>query len=53
MTNFKLVGTAGTGFFYVTSKNPRNVPQKLNLKKVYKPKNQPHTECVLTVFYLV
>ena len=30
----KLVSTAGTGFFYVTSKNPRNVPIKLSLKKV-------------------
>jgi ribosomal protein L33 len=28
------VGTAGTGFFYTTSKNPRNVPRKLALMKV-------------------
>lgn len=30
----KLVSTAGTGFFYATKKNPRNVPAKLSLKKV-------------------
>jgi large subunit ribosomal protein L33 len=30
----KLVSTAGTGFFYATTKNPRNVPAKLSLKKV-------------------
>ncbi len=30
----KLLSTAGTGFFYVTTKNPRNVPRKLSLKKV-------------------
>lgn len=28
------VGTAGTGFFYVTTKNPRNVTRKLALRKV-------------------
>lgn len=32
----KLLSTAGTGFFYVTTKNPRNVPKKLSLKKVIK-----------------
>lgn len=30
----KLVSTAGTGFFYTTTKNPRNGPTKLALKKV-------------------
>lgn len=30
----KLLSTAGTGFFYVTTKNPRNVAHKLTLKKV-------------------
>eukprot|EP01032_Pedospumella_encystans_P028604 gene28604-32306_t len=29
----KLVSTAGTGFFYTTTKNPRNVTRKLALKK--------------------
>lgn len=32
----KLVSTAGTGFFYATTKNPRNVTRKLALKKVSK-----------------
>ena len=30
----KMISTAGTGFFYVTTKNPRNVLRKLSLKKV-------------------
>ena len=31
----KLVSTAGTGFYYTTTKNPRNLGQKkLALKKV-------------------
>ena len=30
----KLVSTAGTGFFYTTTKNPKTVPRKLNLRKV-------------------
>lgn len=30
----KLVSTASTGFFYTTTKNPRNVTRKLSLKKV-------------------
>lgn len=30
----KLLSTAGTGFFYITTKNPRNVLRKLSLKKV-------------------
>eukprot|EP00877_Chromochloris_zofingiensis_P010783 jgi/Chrzof1/5959/Cz16g21290.t1 len=29
----KLVSQAGTGFFYVTKKNPRNVPYKLQRVK--------------------
>jgi large subunit ribosomal protein L33 len=29
----KLVSTAATGFFYVTSKNPRNVQEKLKRVK--------------------
>lgn len=32
----KLLSTAGTGFFYVTAKNPRRVPHKLALRKVCK-----------------
>jgi ribosomal protein L33 len=30
----KLLSTAGTGFFYTTTKNPRNVLGKLSLRKV-------------------
>jgi large subunit ribosomal protein L33 len=33
----RLVSTAGTGFFYTTTKNRRNTPDKLVLKK-YDPK---------------
>ena len=29
----KLVSTADTGYFYVTKKNPRTKPEKLELKK--------------------
>lgn len=37
----KLVSQAGTGFFYVTRKNPRNVPYKLQLVK-YDPRVNRH-----------
>lgn len=37
----KLVSQAGTGFFYVTKKNPRNVPYKLQRVK-YDPKMDKH-----------
>lgn len=30
----KMLSTAGTGFFYITTKNPRNVLRKLSLRKV-------------------
>ena len=30
----KLISAAGTGFFYVTTKNPNNVKHKLALRKV-------------------
>eukprot|EP00873_Tetraselmis_striata_P036922 jgi/Tetstr1/457186/TSEL_043835.t1 len=33
----KLLSSAGTGFFYVTSKNPRKTPKKLAFVK-YDPK---------------
>ena len=36
----KLVSTADTGFYYVTKKNPRNHPEKWNLKNtIQKQKN--------------
>jgi large subunit ribosomal protein L33 len=37
----KLVSTAGTGFFYVSTKNPKNVTHKLALKK-YDPIVRQH-----------
>ena len=39
----KLVSTANTGYFYVTSKNPKNLTKKLNLKK-YDPVIRKHVE---------
>jgi large subunit ribosomal protein L33 len=39
----KLLSTAGTGFYYVTKKNPRNVTEKLVLKK-YDPVVRKHVE---------
>jgi large subunit ribosomal protein L33 len=39
----KLVSTAGTGYYYVTKKNPRNMTEKLALKK-YDPKARKHVE---------
>jgi large subunit ribosomal protein L33 len=37
----KLVSSAGTGYFYVKTKNPRQMTEKLNLKK-YDPKVRKH-----------
>lgn len=37
----KLLSTANTGTFYVTKKNPRTKPEKLELKK-YDPKIRKH-----------
>ena len=37
----KLVSTADTGFYYVTKKNPRNLPEKMEFKK-YDPKAKKH-----------
>lgn len=39
----KMVSTAKTGYFYVTSKNPRSKKEKLVLKK-YDPKIRKHVE---------
>jgi len=39
----KLVSTAGTGFFYVTKKNPRNSTEKFSFKK-YDPVARKHCE---------
>jgi large subunit ribosomal protein L33 len=37
----KLVSTAGTGYFYTTSKNPKTKTEKLELKK-FDPKARKH-----------
>jgi len=37
----RLVSTAGTGFFYTTDKNKRNMPEKMEIKK-FDPKIHKH-----------
>ena len=37
----KMVSSADTGFYYVTKKNPRTKPEKLELKK-YDPVARKH-----------
>lgn len=37
----KMVSTAGTGYFYTTSKNPKTKTEKLELKK-FDPKARKH-----------
>jgi len=37
----KLESTAGTGYFYVTKKNPRNTTEKIQLRK-YDPRARKH-----------
>jgi len=39
----KLESTAGTGYFYVTTKNPRNLTEKLKFRK-YDPVARKHVE---------
>ncbi|RMF67726.1 MAG: 50S ribosomal protein L33 [Alphaproteobacteria bacterium] len=39
----KLVSTAGTGYYYVTKKNPRKMTEKLTLRK-YDPVVRKHVE---------
>ena len=39
----KLVSSAGTGFYYVTKKNPRTLTGKLTLRK-YDPVARKHVE---------
>ena len=41
----KLVSTAGTGYFYTTTKNKRTTTGKLRFKK-YDPKVRKHVEFV-------
>tara|TARA_Y100001933_G_scaffold9979_1_gene8825 strand:+ start:746 stop:913 length:168 start_codon:yes stop_codon:yes gene_type:complete len=37
----RLVSSAGTGHFYTTDKNKRNMPEKMQIKK-YDPKVRKH-----------
>ncbi|MBC7158445.1 MAG: 50S ribosomal protein L33 [Porphyrobacter sp.] len=39
----RLNSTAGTGFFYVTKKNPRNQTEKMTFRK-YDPVARKHVE---------
>jgi len=39
----RLVSTEGTGFFYVTRKNPRNTTEKMSFRK-YDPVVRKHVE---------
>ena len=39
----KLVSSAGTGFYYVTKKNPRTQTEKLSLRK-YDPVARKHVD---------
>ena len=39
----KLVSTAGTGYYYVTKKNPRNLTEKMSVRK-YDPVARKHVE---------
>jgi len=41
----KLVSSAGTGYFYTTTKNKRLTTEKLKMKK-YDPKVRKHVEFV-------
>ena len=41
----RMVSSAGTGYFYTTTKNRRHTPDKLRLKK-YDPKIRKHVEFV-------
>ncbi len=39
--NIKLLSTADTGYFYVAKKNPRKMPEKLEMRK-YDPVVRKH-----------
>lgn len=41
VVKIKLISTIDTGFFYVTKKNPRKKPEKMELKK-YDPVVRKH-----------
>lgn len=39
----RLISSAGTGYFYVTTKNKRTMTQKMKIKK-YDPRARKHVE---------
>lgn len=39
----RMVSTAGTGSFFVAKKNPRNMPEKMVMRK-FDPKLRKHVE---------
>lgn len=39
----RMVSSAGTGFFYVTKKNPRTQTEKMTMRK-YDPRVRKHVE---------
>ena len=43
IVKIKLVSSAGTGFYYVTKKNPRTLTDKLTFRK-YDPVVRKHVE---------
>jgi large subunit ribosomal protein L33 len=43
LIKIKLESTAGTGFYYVTTRNPKKYPEKLNMRK-YDPVARKHVE---------
>ncbi len=43
VVKIKLVSTAGTGYYYVTRKNPRNITEKMIFRK-YDPVVRKHVE---------
>ncbi|MFL1781325.1 50S ribosomal protein L33 [Candidatus Hepatincolaceae symbiont of Richtersius coronifer] len=42
-TLIKMASSAGTGYFYVANKNPRNSTEKFSFRK-YDPKVRKHVE---------
>jgi len=46
----RLVSTAGTGYFYTTSKNKKRTPDKLVFKK-YDPVVRKHVDLLLRMAY--
>lgn len=43
VVQIRLTSTAGTGYFYISTKNPRTLTEKLVMKK-YDPKVRKHVD---------